>query len=152
MQNFFLMVFLLRDAIVSSAVQPLLPSLTPHQCMSEHTLQRSGSFPWICWDSCKSLLDREWRVAAAYKLSYPSLTEPSQIPVALSPVGFFRFHSILAQFLGQRWAIYSYEWGKQQCHSPEDPPQCLLPPHAFRGFLLPPSLQCLSLTPPKHLY
>lgn len=95
------MVFLLRDAIVSSAVQPLLPSLTPHQCMSEHTLQRSRPFPWICWDSCKSLLDREWRVASAYKLSYPSLTKPSQIPVAVSPVGFFRFHSILAQFLGQ---------------------------------------------------
>ena len=72
-----------------------------HQCMSEHTLQSSRSFPWICWDSCKSLLDREWRVASAYKLSYPSLTKPSQIPVAVSPVGVFMFHSILAQFLGQ---------------------------------------------------
>lgn len=80
MQNFFLIIFF-WDATVSSAIWPYT-ALTPHQCLSEPRLQSSRPFPWICWDPCKSLLDREWGCLSLQAV----ISKPHQ---AWSPMGVF---------------------------------------------------------------
>ena len=80
MQNFFLIIVFLGCHCFFCNLT--YTALTPHQCLSEHRLQSSRSVPWICWDSCQSLLDREWGCLSLQTI----ISKPHQ---ARSPKGAF---------------------------------------------------------------